>query len=177
MPDEEKAGIRYTNTLEDMAAFYAFEQKRTGVGRFTTFLWYWGFPVVMTVYSLFRRGEESLALRLLAAIILTGMWLVVIRWLYPRIRRWIVSAVSDSSLLCEYELVLTPEYLVGRSDRGETKVKLERIERILSDGNRFYVYVTEKNAHVIPAERLAEGDAETFIASLRKGMEARSEQA
>lgn len=69
------------------------------------------------------------------------------------------------------ELELDPNFLIERSDVGETKAFLNKIGPVESNEDYTFVYLTAVSACIIPRERVVAGDYGRFIDDLNLAIE------
>jgi hypothetical protein len=73
---------------------------------------------------------------------------------------------SSKGTLGPRELELTGTELIERTPYGESKVRLETIERVVSNSDYTFVYLNAYMGHAIPHHAVVEGDREAFVAAL-----------
>ena len=74
----------------------------------------------------------------------------------------------NSGLLCEHSLEITDDELVESTDAGGTTIKLHSIEKICSENGCTFVYINSTAAHVIPEERVTQGNVIHFVSLLEQ---------
>jgi hypothetical protein len=74
----------------------------------------------------------------------------------------------NKTILCEHQLEVTDDGLIERNLFSESKIRWEAIERVERTETHSFVYVSAVSAHIIPHERILEGDCEAFVAQLQK---------
>jgi hypothetical protein len=67
-----------------------------------------------------------------------------------------LSRPGNAGLLGPRTLEVTPEEFVISSDTLETRLKRQGIQRIVEQDGRFFIYISETHAHVIPIDSLTD---------------------
>jgi hypothetical protein len=84
-----------------------------------------------------------------------------------------LSMVKHSGFWCEHALSIEDGYLVERTHLGDSRIKLWAIHRVEKYGPRFFIFVSEQTAHVLPCQQLGDA-AEIFIEHLQNEIRAHS---
>jgi YcxB-like protein len=79
---------------------------------------------------------------------------------------------NNKAVLGPRELQLDGNELVSRSTYAESRIRLEALERVVTDGAYTFIYLNSVTAYVIPHDSVLEGDPEKFAkAILSAGVE------
>lgn len=164
--------IRYENTIDDSVAFACFQFRNSPTLRRSRFFVVWVFPLVvsvpMTCFLIVVELYDVLALWALfvfAYVLLYPQWM---RWDLCRQVRGMYMEGKNRGLLDWHELELTDSTLIHRCEVGESKIRLDAIERIVSDENHTFVYVSSVSAYTIPRASVIEGDHDGFVSAIQK---------
>lgn len=163
--------IRYENTLADAVAFNEFHLRASPHMQRSIRWNTWALPTaalcVAVVVAIRRESVEWLVWGALFGF----LYVLIYRWLNARvIRRTIHALVNEGrndTVLCEHELVVGAEGLVERTAVSESKTAWSAIHRVESSEGYTYIYTQANAAHIVPRDRLIEGDDETFRAALQ----------
>lgn len=131
----------------------------------------WGFPVIMAVmaaYAFFRHGGYAPAVFLVAA----ALWAV----LYPAYFRRHVEKMTDKLLnegsheksLGPCTVTLSEDGLWSRSPTGESKFKLDAVERVLLTDSHLHIVLVGLSGYPIPRRDVDETlimEAKAFLES------------
>lgn len=74
-------------------------------------------------------------------------------------------------MICDHELEITEEAIIERTEYSETKSFWNVIERIEENENFAFIYIMTNAAHVIPKDRILDGDYHVFILKAKEYME------
>jgi len=159
--------IQYDNTLDDLIAFQEFHIAHSPMVQKSLALNRWASAfLVLLMLSLLGWSEQDW---LLPAIGLVGA--VITFFLTAQIQRRTMRSQlakmyregSNKGTLGPHELEIKDEGLVERSEFGEQKTTWQAVERIASTDKHTFLYVGSLMAHVIPHERVTEGDYQAFV--------------
>jgi hypothetical protein len=89
---------------------------------------------------------------------------------YMRAIRRQYAGAASKGLVGSYLLEIAGDDLVSTNAVRQVRTRISSIDRIEEDDKRTYVFTTAINAHVIPYEAVAEGDAAEFVAILKDRM-------
>jgi hypothetical protein len=89
---------------------------------------------------------------------------------YMRAVRRQYAGTASNGLVGSHLLEIAGEDLVSTNADRQVRTRISSLVRIEEDDDRVYVFTTAVNAHVIPHETVAEGDAEGFVAILKQRM-------
>jgi hypothetical protein len=56
----------------------------------------------------------------------------------------------------------------SRTAFGESRTRLEAVERVVSDGDYTFIYISPVMAHVIPHAAVSEGNLEAFAEAIKE---------
>ena len=68
------------------------------------------------------------------------------------------------------QLELTPEHLNEKNAYGHSQTAWRAIERVESDDECAYIYLSAAQAHIIPKARVTEGDFDQFVSAARDAL-------
>lgn len=96
--------------------------------------------------------------------------------IYPRlmrnhirkVSRKLYSEAANRTVLCWHELEIYEGGFIERTAYNENRSAWGAIERIESAPGYTFIYIGPGNAHVIPHQRIAEGDLREFLVELGK---------
>lgn len=80
------------------------------------------------------------------------------------------SENGDDGFSGQHVLRLDGDELREKGPTGTQDIKLSRIPRVDEDSKAVYIYVGPMAAHVIPRARVLEGDLDSFLNELRRGL-------
>jgi hypothetical protein len=162
--------IRYSNTLEDLVTFNRHYCDHSPTMRWKFTLWTKIAPAVVLPVAALATVTTGYGAYLFAGSCLAAYMFFLMpglmRWEHERTVRRLYTEGKDSFL--SHELELTPVALIERSAVGETLSRLESIERVESEGEYTFIYLTPITAHVVPRHGVTDGDYEAFVAALRQ---------
>jgi len=164
--------IRYENKLADVVAFNRYHCDNSPTIRRMRLMVTWIIPlVVVSIGGLIALGQETYVPILPAAafaIIYVFISRSTFRNSTDRCVRKMYKEGSNNTIFCDHELELDRDYLIERTEQSESKMKVNAIEKVISDGDRTYVYVNAIMAHVIPRDSVRAGDYDQFVEELRR---------
>ncbi len=165
--------IRYENTVDDFAAFQQFHMENSPSVRRRTALVRWGIPafgagagvLIMIVWGPDR--WEGIPL-ILFGLIFPIIFPVIMRRSLKRQVAELYREGGEKGVLGMHELLVSDQWLTERTDYNEQRSSWESIGRIGSSDDRTFIYVSPLTAHVIPRERVQEGDYDAFVREVRR---------
>jgi hypothetical protein len=163
--------IVYNNTFADIVAFYRHTYARTLRNhRYFTV----GTAGILAFGVSFSLGPDMAGFffSFVGAIGFTLIFGTLYHALHPRfferqIRR-ILDAGSTEGVLGRHELKLDGQYLVERTNVSEGRQALSAIDRIEDTEEYVFVYLSAVNGLAIPKSSMVVGDADQFLATLRR---------
>lgn len=166
--------LRYENTVEDLIAFQLFTLDRMPMVKRTLAGVRWGSAVIVFVAILaactLLYGTPMLWLTVPVALISAAVAAAI----YPGVNRRVMikrlrkmyAEGNYQALFCQHELEVAEDGLVERTDFNETKIAWAGIDRIESTPDVTFIYTSATAAHVVPHNRIIEGDYRAFLTSL-----------
>ena len=170
--------IRYENTLEDMVAFNRYHIAHSPNARRAT--WALRFAVAFAALvpsvtdGLTKDDPGALPIGVVLAVVGVALAPRLVRWLSLCSVRRMYAAGANRGVVGAHELELVGDELIERNPVGESRMKLQTVERVASDGGYTFVYVGAVMAHVIPHATVSEGDPEAFAEALKHRLAAGS---
>jgi hypothetical protein len=168
--------IRYTNAAEDYTTFQKSHlATRMGYRRIIHILFLGNGLFVFGRYWLQHVEEQGAAMSITngflnalvtLALLYAGMALIErVFWWWTR---RVVLHEKNNRFLCEHTLEITNTELIESTDVGTSTIRLDAIDSISSKDGYTIVYLSSNTAHVIPEERVIEGNVLQFLACLRE---------
>ena len=163
--------IRYEQTVEDLVAFNRYHFDHSPAIRRQQARARWGWA------ALFAGGGAAMTAwdgGNLFWLIVGGFTAVLILVLLPRMVRRDVNKLvrraiaegANKGLLGPRELELAGDDLIERSEVGENRVRVDTLERVVSDGRHTFIYVNPVAAAVIPHDQVPEADRLAFVGAV-----------
>jgi hypothetical protein len=165
--------------MEDMVAFnqYYFEnssclrrQRIIAIAIFSTI--YLGIGVVQT---LVRDSVIPLLVWMVVAVVFSLWYYRASKKVNPKRIARLYSEEKNKGTFCEHKLKILPEGIRETTDVGEQMITFAGIERIETTDTHAFIFIGTMQAHVIPRNRVLEGDLDEFISVLMREMAASSE--
>jgi hypothetical protein len=164
--------ICYENTIEDMVVFNRHHCNHSPQMRRILAWRMWGPPVyVLAGFSLVALFVGSISLFVCGVFGSVASLCIarpLLSWELDRYVRRLYAEGRNQTTLGRHELELTAETLVERTSCTEAAMRLEAIERVVTDEGYTFIYVSAMAAHVVPQHAVLEGDYEAFVAALRE---------
>jgi hypothetical protein len=163
--------IRFENTMDDVVAFsrYCFRHSPTMIR--TRRYVVWGIPLLIGCpvawYWVANGMYESLVCFMLGCSIYVLVYPRLMLWSHGRAVRRIYMEGKNRGVVGWHELELTDLTLIERCEVGESTIRIDGIERIVSDGDYTFVFVSAVSAHIIPRASITEGDYDLFVSALQ----------
>ena len=164
--------ISYENTLEDAVAFNLYHFEHSPTFRRNQKILMCVLPIVLAVMFIpLAIARESPGV-VVFALVFGCLWI----WAFPfmqrrsiaRSSRKLYGEGSNKGFVCRHDLELTDEFLVEKSDGGMSSRKISDLEKVVTDQTYTYIYVGSLSAHVVPHERVSEGNLQAFVEELRR---------
>ena len=176
--------IRYELTIDDLVALARFQNDHSPTVRRVRVRATWIFAIVVlaiTAGIAFKISEVmeehglfgQVITGVMVAILLISLVLSILRMpesfrrSAERQARRQFAEGENKSILGTRELELAGNELISRSTYGESRLKLEAVERVITDGNYTFIFINAVTAHVIPHEAVIEGDHEKFAEAIK----------
>ncbi len=181
--------LRYRNTIDDGVAFNLFHIRHSPTLRRNVAITTWVLSIAAGIAAFFAinwlpspHGAEAVQFSAAIAAIITTALCV---WTLPRSLRHSMTKQAcklyaegqNRTFVCEHELEIAEQALIERTPYSQSEARYEVIEHIQITKDYTFIYVSAISAHVIPHERVLEGDCEAFIAEVRKRMPSPAEVA
>lgn len=162
--------LRFENTMEDMVAFQKYHWSHSPSLRRMIALLRWGGAVAMVatgVISGMKKGSAfdmfyALAQGLLFAFIFPRL----IQWSMKLQTSWMYREGNSKMHLGEQELEIVADGIVERNPYSEIKTSWAALGKVASTSEHTFIYISAVVAHVIPHQRIKEGDYQTFMEEL-----------
>jgi hypothetical protein len=168
--------IRYQNTVDDLIACYADTVAVTPAARRAQRGIKWAVCVGALLLGIALSLREGGAHWAVSAVIFTGLFLALYRPLAPanvnRAGRRFANDPRNASRLRERSLEATPDALCWRTPLGEGRVYWQAFDRLQSTPTHLYLYGQRNLVFLVPRQRLLEGDADAFMATVAERVEA-----
>lgn len=161
--------IEYTVDLDDLAEFTRFHyQSTTWTPRGTIK----GGATFLILLSLMFAATGDLNACTFAGILVASIaWTVLSRpivlWLLRRKAKALYAPGKNKALVGRHSLEISEGALQQRSEGGSDEVHFGAIERVAESPTHVFIYVSALSAHVVPRNKVAQGDLEAFVAQLR----------
>lgn len=159
--------LRYENTFDDLIAFQEFHIAHSPTVQKSLVATRWvGALSVLFILSLLGWFEQSWLLPVLG-VAGGAVMLVLVPDLQRRSMRTQLAKLyregSNKGVLGWHELQIKEDGILERSEFGEQKTVWQGVERVASTDKHTFIYVGSLMAHVIPHERVAEGNCRAFV--------------
>jgi hypothetical protein len=164
--------IRYRNEFEDMRAFWQHLMSTNAAikrQRLVALLFMVVIFAAIAVFAGRRAGSLSPAL----VVVAFGALFLVLFWrnsgrISDRRLRQMCPEEENRGVLCEHTIELTDDGVLETSPTGQTTTNWDGIVRVAETDDYVFLYITTNMAHVIPRNRLIEGDLDAFVAELKQ---------
>ncbi len=169
--------IRYENTIDDVVAFNRFHCAHSRTVRrmriFTMCCVAALGPLFAGAAALVTKDVWWLAAGALASVV--GLILAPGKFQQhlDRHARKMYAEGTNKGLIGSHELELSDGELIARTPFGESHLRLEVIERVVSDGAHTFIYVSAVSGLAIRADAVTDGDLKAFVDALRRQLDAR----
>ena len=163
--------VRYENTMEDLIAFNLFHLRTSPHMQRSIWINTWAIPVLAAlagaVVALNTHNVVWAVWAFLFAVLYVLIYRKLSAHLMDRSIRALLTEGSNEAVLCEHALEVTPAGLVERTPVSEATTAWQAIQRI-EDTDRFtFIYTQVTHAHVVPRDRVIEGDCVAFCDAVR----------
>jgi len=81
--------------------------------------------------------------------------------------RRLYAGGTNRGLAGPHDLELIGDELIERDPLGESRVKLQLIERVVTDKGYTFIYLSAVSAYIIPHAAVMEGDLAAFLKALK----------
>jgi hypothetical protein len=168
--------IRYSSSIDDIAAFNVFHMKQSGQickVRLLTLLF---MPCMLLILSLpsILMGDWKFLWPLIIIWGLVSLFILKMTG-HKRIKKQATKIYQKSRQTRfpgESELEISEDYIIERSEQSESKRKFLCIEKIGLAADYAFIYIGPVQAIIIPKLKVLEGDFDEFVAELtRKTMQ------
>lgn len=170
---DESARIRFQITTADVNAFYKHYLQHSGYVRrrlrtYQLTLIIIG-AVLLLIFLYARSGDSG---DLIQIPILLGVFLLFyaiaffpwrFRRMYLRNLQRFYERELGASLTGANEMRFEGDTLVAGSPSGESRIPVEKLEKIVHTPTHTFLYLNEATAFIVPRERVSEGDYEAFV--------------
>jgi hypothetical protein len=163
--------VRYENTLEDLVSFNLFHLRTSPHLQRSIWINTWAIPALAAlagaVVALNTQNVEWAVWAVLFAVLYVLIYRKLSAHLMERSIRALLTEGSNEAVLCEHILEVTPAGLMERTPVSEATTAWRAIRRI-EDIDRFtFIYTQATHAHVVPRDRVVEGDCVAFCDAVR----------
>lgn len=177
--------IRYEVTIDDLIAFNrihfshsptARRQRRQAIGNVIFIM----IAIVVGMFVVaFERDDEALMVSGAGVAIFTIVFLIRLpamtqKRMDRQIRR-LFQEGDNKNMLGVQELALEDGLLVNRTAVSESRTKLDAVQRILTQDDYTFIYVSAISAHVIRHDAVIQGDPQAFVEALVRAIGPRRE--
>lgn len=159
--------IRYVNNVEDLEYLGNHHHlKTTRRAKLQVGIIVWGMGLFVGAQHALEKS--SLPLFIVWVPMLCGLTMLVTAFVGWSIRRSVRRFAQENrkAFEGEHDLEITDFELVERSPQGEMRSSLQGIEKIVKSDGYLLIYVTSMAAHVVPLNRVVEGNFQQFQAAL-----------
>jgi hypothetical protein len=159
--------IRYENTIEDMVAFIFHHYDHSPAQRRIRAKSIWGTAVFfLLLFSLPAWAAQDHGWLIVGAVI-AALWVLIIprvirRSLAGNVRR-VYEEGRNKSAIGPHELELAEDGLIERTPYGESIAWWHGIEKVVSEDDYTFIYLTAVSGHVVPRDAVSEGNYEAFV--------------
>jgi hypothetical protein len=167
--------IRYDNTIEDLVSFNRYHCDRSPTVQRERVMSICVLAVAGFAPSvLLGAAHDNTLMGIIVGLVVGGGAALIAvplhRWRVDRQARKLYAEGANKATVGPHELELVAGELIERTPLGESRVRLEVIERVVSENEYTFVYVGALQAAVIPHGAVSEGDLNSFIAALKGQM-------
>jgi hypothetical protein len=75
---------------------------------------------------------------------------------------------KNRGILGEHTVEATDTEFVDKTDSGEQRTRISDLERIETNSDYAFIYISAISAHIIPRNNLLEGDCDLFLQDIKK---------
>jgi hypothetical protein len=161
--------LRYTNTVEDCIAFNLFVAGELPQWRQAVTSARWSAGIATAAGAGFVSIRESSVFPVAAGLLLAPVVGALFGTVWKRlIRRNVVKAARQTGthVVCEHELRLEETELVESTTLTAHRIAYRGILRVERKSEHAFIFIDKFLAHIVPVLRVAEGNAEEFLADL-----------
>jgi len=168
--------IKYKVDMEDLVAFNQYFVATSPFLRRHRLI---VIAVISSIYIILE-GVQALARDSITPLLLWSGIAVVFGVLYyraslkvsPKHIARLYSSEKNNGIFCEHELAILPEGIHEKTDVNEQLSAFSEIERIEITDTHVFIFIGTMQAHVIPKNKVLEGDLDAFVSALRGKMDA-----
>ncbi|MEX1039903.1 MAG: YcxB family protein [Pirellulaceae bacterium] len=175
-PDADDAVLRFEVQIEDVKAFqqYYYRHSRAMRKRRYISMAIWGFAFFAMNYLLFREMHWFLQLTFTIALttIATTFYVILNKWSYFYQSRNNLRNMDLSALICDHELRQEDEFLIEVTTVNVSRHAYDKLHSVEESPNHAFIFMSPLQAHVIPKQRITQGDLTRFLPLLRERIEA-----
>lgn len=164
--------IVYENSMEDWIQFHIFHVKHSASGRTkrkrnalaAALVGFAVFNGLVAVGGNWTPGT-ALPAALFGAVAAALSWPLTLLGIRKNAARMYAEG-KDDAVLGLHKLTLTGDALHEETADGSTTNSLDSIERVRATEDYVYIYTSPTSAHVIPTEKVLDGDLAEFVTTL-----------
>jgi hypothetical protein len=175
-PDAENTVLRFDLETEDLDAFQWYHYKHSWLMRKARYRLLGILAVPMFLANLLLFSEFSwlpqFAFSLMLAAVFIALLAVLYRWAHFRQIRVHMRHMDLSGLICEHELRLEETFLMEVTTVNVSRHAYDRIHSIEESADHAFIFISPIQAHVIPKQRVLQGDLTRFLTELRRRIDA-----
>ncbi len=163
--------IDYTNTLADIVAFARHHYGRSdGIQRSIRLQRYGGVVALAGYFIGLSILSGSFFYFLVGAVTSVAWWVWIPNVLISSYERQVLrtyEAGRNRTTFGKHQLALTPHHLEEHNEFGDSRVLWPAVERIDSDAERTFIYLSSTQAYILPKRQVLAGDYDAFVHALR----------
>jgi len=179
-PEPERVAIRYSVVLDDALAFSAHYANTSPMvrARYRRYLIIYPtlFMILGIIYALRHNSIQPLVVPALLSAAFIGWVLFGSKRFYLWRVAKIYASAPNKTVFCEHEMELLPGVFIERTALNENRASLATIDRIVTTDSHVFIHIGAGIAHIIPRDKIIEGDLDDFVARLTERWEAQREE-
>lgn len=129
------------------------------------------YGILGALHSLAKRSFVPIVIWSLLALLYSLWYSRATRRASPKRIQKLYGADKNKSVLCQHELELVADGIVERTPFGEHKTTFPGIEKVVQIDTHGFIFIGTMNAHVIPRERVTDGDFDTLMRTITERWE------
>ena len=168
--------IQFENTLEDVIAFSQHFNKTSPSMRRRRLITLLYFPILWFLIMVLPYISGNLiTIYIIIWIVVSLVWILFMSYFskksITRNVRKLYSEGENKGTIGKHTMVVNPDSLVDITEYGEFSIKWNAINKIESDENYIFIYISSVSAHVIPKKSfVSDLEIENFISEVQKNI-------